>query len=170
MLQPVILLWNVCSVSECLFLFWFVWFHPLPIYPIVFRHTRLPVSGKLSSIAAMEVSKQTGSEIADSTWPKKPWHLFKKLYEQRLIKTWISQLINLQCKAPFTPRTITIKITIKIMILADANRQFILSTNVSAALNSRACDSRIDSDWVSMILSFISWKKSFWWFQRYRLM
>ncbi len=38
MLQPVILFWNVHSVSECLFLFWTVWFRPLAIYPVVFQH------------------------------------------------------------------------------------------------------------------------------------
>ncbi len=42
---------------------------------------------------------------------------------------------------------------------SERYRLFILSAHASAALNSRACDSRIDSDWVSMILSFISWKK-----------
>ncbi len=42
-------------------------------------------------------------------------------------------------------------------------RQFILSAHVSVALNSWACDSRIDSDWVSMILSAEKWK----WFQLY---
>ncbi len=43
---------------------------------------------------------------------------------------------------------------------SERYRLFILSAHASAALNSRACDSRIDSDWVSMILSFISWKKN----------
>ncbi len=46
MLQTVTLLWNVDSVSECLFLFWSVWIRPLPIYPIVFWHPGLPVGGK----------------------------------------------------------------------------------------------------------------------------
>ncbi len=94
MLQPVILFWNVHSVSECLFLFWTVWFRPLPIYPIAFQHPRLPVGRKQQRIAAMEVSKQTGSEIADSTRLKMPRHPSKKLYEQRNIKAWINQLIN----------------------------------------------------------------------------
>ncbi len=44
----------------------------------------------------------------------------------------------------------------KLSSIEDANSPFILSTHVSAALNSRACYSRMDSDWVSMILSFIS--------------
>ncbi len=38
-------------------------------------------------------------------------------------------------------------------------RLFILSARSSAALNSQAHDSRIDSDRASMFLSFISWKK-----------
>jgi len=84
MLQPVILLWNVCSMLECLFLFWSVWSHPLPIYPIVFQLPGLPVGGKTQHTADMEASKQIGSEIADSTWPKKP----KKLYVQRHIKQY----------------------------------------------------------------------------------
>ncbi len=40
-------------------------------------------------------------------------------------------------------------------------RRFILSARSSAALNSRARDSRIDSDWLSVFVSFISWKKIF---------
>ncbi len=44
--QPVIWLWNVSSMSECLFLFWSVWFRPLPIYPVVFQHPGSPVGGK----------------------------------------------------------------------------------------------------------------------------
>ncbi len=39
-------------------------------------------------------------------------------------------------------------------------RLFIISSHSSAALNSRAHYSRIDSDWVSMFLSFISWEKN----------
>lgn len=59
-------------------------------------------------IAAMEVSKQTGSEIANSTRPKKPLHLSKKLYEQGNIKTRINQLISLQCKAHRLPLSISL--------------------------------------------------------------
>ncbi len=40
-------------------------------------------SWRKTSIAAMEASKRTGSEIADSTQPKNP---SEKLYEQRHIK------------------------------------------------------------------------------------
>ncbi len=48
-------------------------------------------------------------------------------------------------------------------------RLFILTTGWSAALNSPAFYSRKDSDWVSMFVLFISWKKSFWkWIQGYR--
>ncbi len=36
---------------------------------------------------------------------------------------------------------------------------FILSAHLSTALNSRARYSRMDSDWVPVFLSFISWKK-----------
>ncbi len=39
----------------------------------------------LTRITAMEASKQTGSDIADSTWLKKPTHPSKKLYDQRHI-------------------------------------------------------------------------------------
>ncbi len=38
-------------------------------------------------------------------------------------------------------------------------RLFILSARASAALNSRAHYSRMDSDWLSVFLSFISWEK-----------
>ncbi len=36
---------------------------------------------------------------------------------------------------------------------------FILSASASVALNSQAGYSRMDSDWLSMSVSFISWKK-----------
>ncbi len=52
MLQPVILLSNVCSMSECLFLFWSMWFLPLSVYPIVFRHPGLPGGGKHNILQA----------------------------------------------------------------------------------------------------------------------
>ncbi len=69
MLQRVILLRNMHSISECLLLFWSGGFHPLLIYPIVFQHPVLPVVGN-QHIAAMESSKRTVSEITDSapTW------------------------------------------------------------------------------------------------------
>ncbi len=44
---------------------------------------------------------------------------------------------------------------------SEQYRLFILSVCSSAALNSQAHNSRIDSDWVSMFLLFISWKKNF---------
>ncbi len=43
---------------------------------------------------------------------------------------------------------------------SERYRRFILSARSSAALNSRARDSRIDSDWLSVFVSFISWKKN----------
>lgn len=46
-------------------------------------------------IAAMKDSKLIGSEIADSTRPKKHWHSSKQPNNQRHIKT----RINIQCKA-----------------------------------------------------------------------
>ncbi len=42
---------------------------------------------------------------------------------------------------------------------SERYRLFILSARASAALNSRAHYSRMDSDWQSVFLSFISWKK-----------
>ncbi len=41
---------------------------------------------------------------------------------------------------------------------SERYRLFILSARESAALNSRAHYSRMDSDWLSVFLSFISWK------------
>ncbi len=43
------------------------------------------------------------SEFANSTRSKSLRHLSKKLYDQRNIKMWINQLINLQCKARCLP-------------------------------------------------------------------
>ncbi len=54
---------------------------------------------KTSHIVAMEGSKQTGSEIPDSTPHKMSLHQSKNLYDQKDIKIWINQLISLQCKA-----------------------------------------------------------------------
>jgi len=67
----------------------------LPIYPIVFHHPGLPVGGKhMQRIAAMEASEQTGSEITDSTQPKKPQHPSKNLYERGHIKMRYQHIIN----------------------------------------------------------------------------
>ncbi len=44
---------------------------------------------KVQYIAAVEASKQTLSEIADSTQPKKCWHQSKQLYDQNNITTQI---------------------------------------------------------------------------------
>ncbi len=56
-------------------------------------------------------------------------------------------------KGLFTQRTITI------LASTPANDDlFILSAHSSAALHFRARDSRMDSDWMSMFVSFISWK------------
>ncbi len=66
--------WNVCSVSECLFLFWSVWLHPLPIYPIMFWHPRLPDGGKHSILQPQKpVNEGQMSHILQET--KKLWHL-----------------------------------------------------------------------------------------------
>ncbi len=58
-------------------------------------------------------------------------------------------------KAPFTPRTITIKITI---LARGWYHLFIPSARASATLNSRARYS--DSDWLKTFVLFISWKKN----------
>ncbi len=42
---------------------------------------------------------------------------------------------------------------------SERYRLFILSARASAALNSPAHYSRMDSDWLSVFVSFISWKK-----------
>ncbi len=78
--------------------------------------------------------------------------------------------VETKSKGPFTPSTITIKITILASTLHQRTISFVyLSACASAALNSPARYSRMDFDWLSMFLLFISWKKSFWkWFQRYR--
>ncbi len=70
MLKPVILLWNVGSVSECLFLLWSVWLRPLSFYPLVIWHPRFASWRKAQHTVNMEVSKQTGTELTDS--PQKP--------------------------------------------------------------------------------------------------
>ncbi len=44
---------------------------------------------------------------------------------------------------------------------SERYRLFILSAHSSAALNSRARYSRMDSDWMLIFVSFISWKKLF---------
>ncbi len=47
-------------------------------------------------IEAMEAIKRTGSEIADSTRPK-CLGIHLKNSDQRNIKTWLNQFVNLQC-------------------------------------------------------------------------
>jgi len=79
MLSSHLFLWKTMCYSqlfyfEMCFLCWnvsfcFPTFHRLPIYPIVFQHPVLLVGGK-QCIAAMNASKQTGSEIADSILDK----------------------------------------------------------------------------------------------------
>ncbi len=88
---------SVHSVLKCMFLFWSVWFLPLTAYPIIFRQSRLPVGGKKHCNAAMETSKRTGSKIAHFTWSKKnkQRHPTKKLDDQRHMKIWTNQLINI---------------------------------------------------------------------------
>ncbi len=64
---------------------------------------------KTQSIAAMEASKQTGLEIADSTKPKKPELSAKKLYDQRLIRmdksTRCVRIVTFHCELCFFPQS-----------------------------------------------------------------
>ncbi len=58
-------------------------------------------------------------------------------------------------KAPFTPRTITINITTSASTLVN-DIVCILSAHASVSLNSPTHYSRMDSDWLSVFLSFIN--------------
>ncbi len=88
MLQSYILLWNVCSVLECLFLFC-----PCDSIHCQFTQQHFNSPGcqlmKTQRIAAMETRKQTGSETENSTQLKK-LEKFKNLDDQRHVKIWIN--------------------------------------------------------------------------------
>ncbi len=63
---------------------------------------------------------------------------------------------NLLTKGSFTPRTITICLSMPTHDIV----LFIISTHCSFVSFTPA--QSVDSDWLSVILSFISWKKVFW--------
>ncbi len=73
-----------------------MWFHPLPIYPIVFQYPRLPV-GKHS--VCNHGSQQTNWDRYRRFLPEptKHRHPSKKLFDQRHIKC---KKNNLQCVRP----------------------------------------------------------------------
>jgi len=55
----------------------------LPIYPIVFRHHRLPVAGKHSILQPRRKTKQKTNWVRD---PQKPPQQSKDIYEQEILK------------------------------------------------------------------------------------
>ncbi len=65
MLQPVILLWNVCSVSECLFLFW-------SVTPPTEKDLTPQVASLWKTVCCSHAN-----QIADSIWPKNPQYPVK---------------------------------------------------------------------------------------------
>ncbi len=67
-----------CAFCVRMSVFLSLWFHLMPIYPIVFWHLALSV-GRKQSVQQPWKCEPTGSEIADSIQPK-------NLYDQRHIK------------------------------------------------------------------------------------